>query len=218
MHWPLLEGVSEQELREILQIARRRTFVRNEVVCHRGDPADSCHLIAAGRFAIRIMTPVGDTVTVGVRGPGATFGEMALLVEDGRRTATVAALEKGETYSIYRTDFDQIRQKHPQAERFLWAFLVNEVRVLNERLLEALYLPVDKRVRRRLVEMADLYGEARDGPIEIPLTQEVLAEMAGAARPTVNQVLREEERRKTIELARGRTIVRDIDALRQRTH
>jgi CRP-like cAMP-binding protein len=96
------------------------------------------HLISQGRFAIRIMTPLGDTVTVAIRGPGSTFGEMALLADDAKRAATVAALEKGDTYSVYRADFDRIRAKHAGADRFLWNFLVNEVRVLNERLLEAL--------------------------------------------------------------------------------
>jgi CRP-like cAMP-binding protein len=138
MRWALLDGVPEEERREILQVARRRTFVKNEVVYHRGDPADSMHLISQGRFAIRIMTPLGDTVTVAIRGPGSTFGEMALLADDAKRAATVAALEKGDTYSVYRADFDRIRAKHAGADRFLWNFLVNEVRVLNERLLEAL--------------------------------------------------------------------------------
>ena len=214
MQWSLLDGVPEPERREILQIARRRNFAKGEVVCHRGDPADSCHLIASGRFAVRIMTPVGDTVTVAVRGSGATFGEMALLVDDAKRTATVTALEKGETYSIYREDFDRIRAKHPGADRFLWTFLVNEVRVLNERLLEALYVPVEKRVRRRLIELSELYQTA-EGPV-ISLTQETIADLAGATRPVVNQVLRDEEKRGTIELSRGKTRVLDIDELERR--
>jgi CRP/FNR family transcriptional regulator, cyclic AMP receptor protein len=214
VNWSLLDGVPEAELREILQVARRRTFAKNEVVCHRGDPADSMHLISQGRFAIRIMTPLGDTVTVAIRGAGAAFGEMALLADDSKRTATVAALEKGETYSVYRADFDRIRDKHPGADRFLWNFLVNEVRVLNERLLEALYVPVDKRVRRRLVELAALY-EGPDGPTVL-VTQETIAELAGATRPVVNQILRDEERRGAIELGRGRVQVLDVDALTRR--
>jgi CRP-like cAMP-binding protein len=216
IQWALLTGIPEQEVRVILQVARRRTFARNEVVCHRGDPADSMHLIVQGRFAIKIMTPLGDTVTIAIRGPGESFGEMALLAEDTKRTATVAALEKGETYSVYRTDFDRVRANHPGADHVLWNFLVNEVRVLNERLLEALYLPVDKRVRRRLVELAELYADDREASATIPLTQEVLAELVGAARPTVNQVLRDEERRGTVRLERGKTIVVDLDALARR--
>lgn len=216
MQWALLAGVPEEERREILRVARRRTFAKNEVVFHRGDPADCCHLIAQGRFAIRIMTPLGNTVTVAVQGPGATFGEMALLAEDGKRGATVAALEPGETYAVYRTDFDRLRATHPDADRFLWAFLVNEVRALDERLLEALYLPVEKRVLRRLVELAELYGGEGEGPVTVPLTQEVIAELSGAGRPTVNQVLREEERRGTLELTRGRTRILDASELARR--
>jgi CRP/FNR family transcriptional regulator, cyclic AMP receptor protein len=162
------------------------------------------------------MTPMGDTVTIAIRGPGATFGEMALLTQDGTRSATVAALEKGETFSIYRGDFDQIRARFPNAERFLWEFLVNEVRMLNDRLLEALYVPVDRRVRRRLVELAELYGGEGDSPVTVPLTQEVLAELAGATRPTVNQVLRDEEKRGAIALERGKTTILDVDSLRRR--
>ncbi len=216
MEWALLAGVPKEEVREILQVARRRSFARNEVVFHRGDPADCFHLIAQGRFAIRIMTPLGDTATVAIRGPGGTFGEMALLVDEAQRTATVGALEDAETYSVYRTDFELIRAAHPGADRFLWAFLVNEVRVLNERLLEALYLPVDKRVRRRLLELAELYGNGSEGPVTVPLTQEVIAELAGAGRPTVNQVLRDEEKRGTIEIERGRTRIIDAAGLARR--
>jgi CRP-like cAMP-binding protein len=214
MHWPLLDGVPAEEVREILQVARRRVFARNEVVCHRGDPADTCHLISSGRFAIRVMTPLGETATVAIRGPGEAFGEMALLVPDARRAATVAALEPGETLSIHRPDFDRIRGRHPGIDRFLWTFLVEEVRTLNERLLEALYVPVDKRVRRRLVELAQAYGGGETA--EVPLTQEVLAELVGASRPTVNQVLREEARRGTIRLARGKVVVLQPDELRRR--
>ena len=53
---------------------------------------------------------------------------------------------------------------------------------------------------RRLAELSDLYADAG----EIPLTQEELAEMAGASGATVNAVLRREQERGTIELRRGR--------------
>jgi CRP-like cAMP-binding protein len=48
------------------------------------------------------------------------------------------------------------------------------------------------------------------------LTQEALAEMAGTSRATVNRVLREEEKRGAVELARGRTVVREVDDLTRR--
>jgi CRP/FNR family transcriptional regulator, cyclic AMP receptor protein len=80
----------------------------------------------------------------------------------------------------------------------------------------ALYLPVERRVLRRLVELARLYGGDGGGEARVPLTQEELAQLAGTSRATVNQVLREEEKRGTLELRRGATLVRDREALARR--
>jgi CRP-like cAMP-binding protein len=88
--------------------------------------------------------------------------------------------------------------------------------MLNERLLEALYVPVDKRVERRLVELASLYDADRDDKVTIPLTQEELAGLTGATRATVNQVLRALQGKGLIDLRRGKTIVTDVDALAAR--
>jgi CRP/FNR family transcriptional regulator, cyclic AMP receptor protein len=215
VEWRLLAGVPAEDVRQLLQIARRRPFARNEVVFHRDDPGDSLHLISKGRFSVRVMTPLGDVATMAVRGPGESFGEMVLLSEDARRSATVTALEDAETFAIYRPEFDRLRQQQPAVDQLLLRFLTDEVRRLNERLLEALYVPVEKRVRRRLIELAALYP-SEDGEALITLTQESLAELAGASRATVNQVLREEEKRGLIELRCGATRVLDLEALRER--
>lgn len=214
MEWSLLDGVPPDQVRELLQVARRRRFARNEVVFHRDDPGDSVHLVQSGRFAVRVATALGDMTTIAIRGPGESFGEMALVADQPRRSATVAALEDAETMSVYKVDFDHVRARHPSVDRILLRFLTNEVRVLNERLLEALYVPVEKRVRRRLVELAALYGGGERAVVR--LTQETIAELAGATRPTVNQVLRDEEKRGTIELGRGRIDVIDVADIARR--
>jgi CRP-like cAMP-binding protein len=211
MDWRLLADVPPEQVRELLKVARRRRFSRNEVVFHRDDPGDSLHLINKGRFAIRVMTPLGDTATIAVRGPGDSFGEMAL-IGGMRRSATVAALEDAETFSIYQREFAELRRDHPAVNEVLVGFLVGEVRMLNERLLEALYVPVERRVVRRLVELAEVYPSA-DGVSEITLTQETIAELAGAKRPTVNRVLREEADRGLVELMRGKIRILDVAGL-----
>lgn len=213
MEWPLLADVPPDEVRHVLSIARRRTFSRGEVVFHRDDPADSVHLIVKGRFAIRVMTRLGETATLAVRGPGDTFGEMALVSTGRRRAATVGALEDGETFAVYQADFHRLRRERPGVNEVLIAFLADEVRRQNERVLEALYIPAERRVLRRLVELAQVYD---GGGGVIPLTQEVLAEMAGTSRATVNQVLRSEQERGTVRLQRGKTIVLDRDELARR--
>jgi CRP-like cAMP-binding protein len=215
MEWPLLAEVPPEEVRELLKIARRRRFSRNEVVFHGDDPGESLHLIVKGRFAIRIMTPLGETATIAIRGPRESFGEMALVSETARRSATVAALEESETFCVSRDDFARLRRRYPGINQFLIAFLESELRVFHDRLLEALYVPVGRRVLRRLVELVEAFP-GQDGQVEIPLTQEVLAELAGTSRATVNRVLNEEQSRKTVVLRRGRVVVVDRDELARR--
>jgi CRP-like cAMP-binding protein len=214
MEWRLLEGVPDEEVRQLLSVARRRKFRRGEAVFHRDDPADSMHLVVKGRFVVRVMTPLGEPVTIAVRGPGDSFGEMAL-VSGSRRSATVESLEESETFCVYEGDFNRLRREHPEVDRLVIGFLANEVRLLNERLLEALYLPVERRVLRRVAELAELYAGG-DGETVVPLTQEELAGLAGATRPTVNQVLRAEQDRGSIELRRGKMVVLDRDAVAKR--
>ena len=207
MEWRLLADVPPDELRQVLAIARRRTFDRSEVVFHDGDPADCLHLVVSGRFGVRVAAPHGDRVLLSVLGPGDAFGELALIAPE-RRAATVSALEDGETWAVFRDDFAELRRRHPGVDRVLIALLAEQVRRADGRIVEAHHVDADTRVRRRLRELSTLYPGGT-----IPLTQEEIAEMAGTSRATVNRVLREEEQRGTIELGRGRTIVRDVDAL-----
>jgi CRP/FNR family transcriptional regulator, cyclic AMP receptor protein len=210
--WKLLEGLADTEVQALVSIARRRRFARGEVVFHQHDPADTLHLIDKGRFAVRVATPLGDTAILAVLGPGDIFGELSLLADaDPRRSATVAALEAAETRSVHRLDFERLRSQHPETASVLISILSGQVRRLSRHLLEALYVPADKRVLRRLLEVAELYGDG-----VVPLTQDDLAGLAGTSRATVNRVLRDEAARGSVQLGRGRTTVVSAEELARR--
>src|SRR6187397_1958760 len=177
MRWELLRDVPDAEVRRVLSIARRRTFARGEVVFHEHDPADSLHLIARGRVAVRITTPLGDTALLALRGPGEAFGELALVSgPEALRSATGEALEPVETHAVYRREFDALRRDHPQVGEVLVALLADAVRRTNGLLLDAYYAPADTRVLRRLAELA---AAAPAG--DVRLTQEDLASLAGTS-------------------------------------
>ena len=162
------------------------------------------------------MTPLGEPATLAVCGPGDMFGEMALIGENARRSATVEALEEAETFCVYEGEFERLRRTYPSVGEVVASFLVHEIWALEERLLEALYLPVERRVLRRLSELARVYAEGDDGAIEIPLTQEEIAGLAGSTRATVNAVLRDPQARGLVELARGKTRILDREGLSHR--
>jgi CRP/FNR family transcriptional regulator, cyclic AMP receptor protein len=213
MRWPLLEGMPDGDQRRVLALATRRKFAKGEVLFHEGDPGDSLHLVAKGHLAARTTTPLGDIATLRIFKPGDHFGELAVL-SPGPRNATVVALEAAETLALHATHFDRLREEQAPVEALLVDALVAEVRRLAGALLEALYLPADKRLWRRLVDLAEMYGDSP--PITIPLTQEHLAQLAGTTRPTANRLLREAEREGIVAITRGRIEVRDVGAVRHK--
>ena len=213
--WRLLEPLRAEDREAFLSLAHRRTFARNEVLCHEGDPADSVHLVERGHLAVRGTLASGAAATFTVLSPGDYFGELALLRTDRRRTATVTALEPSRTLAVAGTAFDRLCEHNPGIERVVSTLLADRIDLLSRRLLETMYESLDRRVYRCLLNLADAYGGG-DGAVAIPLSQAQLADLVGATRPPVNQVLQRLADRNVVRLSRSRIEVLDPAKLRRR--
>jgi CRP-like cAMP-binding protein len=215
--WPLLSPLPPGVREKVLAAARLKRYVRGEVLFHEGDPGDTLHLVRVGRLAVRVSTDAGESATLRILRPGDAFGELALVAPSGPhlRTATVTALESAETLALPRPAFASLCERFPEVERLLLALMAERVDQLSQRLLEALYVGVERRVFRRLLELVDIYADGSATPV-IPLTQDDLAGLAGATRPTVNQVLQRLAAQGVVTLQRGSIAVNDVAVLRRR--
>lgn len=214
MEWPLLASLGDSEREAVLAATRVRRFDRGEVLVREGDPADSLHLVEAGRLAVRVTTREGERATLNLLGPGDYFGELSLL--DGRspvRSASIVALEAARTRSLPAAAFRDLRERSKGAQQLLLLLLARRVEELSGRVVEVMYDGLDRRVHRRLHDLADLYAEDARGPVVVPLTQELLAELVGGTRPSVNQVLQRLVSQSIVELGRGKIKVVDRAAL-----
>jgi CRP/FNR family transcriptional regulator, cyclic AMP receptor protein len=212
MQWRLLGGLAEADRTRVLAAAVQRQFTAGEVIFHEGEAGTSLHLLEAGRVAIRVTTPEGDTATLTVVAPGDVFGEMALLRRSSTRTATAVALEGVTTLALEQAVFARLCSEQPSVERLLIGVLASRVERLSRHLNEALYLSVDKRIMRRLIELSRVYGTSAEA-VTIPLTQEDLAGLAGTTRPTVNTLLRKLQDEGVVALTRGRITILNAVAL-----
>jgi CRP-like cAMP-binding protein len=219
VEWPLLAPLSDIERRHVLGSAIRRRYSKGESVVREGEPADALHLVASGRLAVTVSLASGERVTLNVLSPGQFFGELSLVrwKTGQRRSATITVLEPAETLALRYDAFEALCQGFPAVEQLLVASLATRVDDLSRRLLEAMYVGLDRRVYRCLLRMLDLYREGGT-PAHIPLTQEQLADLVGGSRPSVNQVLRKLAEQHVVELHRGGVRVLDPSALRAKAH
>jgi CRP/FNR family cyclic AMP-dependent transcriptional regulator len=210
----LLSALTDDERRRVLATANRRKYAKGEVLFHEGDAGDSLHLLEKGHVAIRVSTALGDVSTHTVLGPGDAFGEQALLTADELRTASAVALDAVETRVLRRAEFSALVHEHPEVALVLIDLLAAHVRRLSDRLTEALFVPAETRVLRRVLDLASVFGGGE--PATIPVTQDDIASMAGTTRPTANRVLKAVEESGAVALTRGRVEILDVAALTRR--
>ncbi len=209
---PALRQLDGTERVLLFEAGRHRRYRRREVVFHAGDPGDCLHLILSGRVALRVTTPLGDEVTLSLLCRGEIFGELAVLSDGARRLVTAVALEPTRTLALDRAELRRLRRRNPGVDGMLTEALAAHVRRLSATVLDLLHQPVDKRVARRLADLTPLYRNGGQA-VEIRLTQDELASLAGTTRPTANRALRALASCDVISLARGRITVVDHERL-----
>ena len=196
-------------------MARRRTYRAGEVVVRQGDDATSMYLIERGRVLVRLDGAGGDSLILGLLGPGDIFGELGLVGAQHERTATAEAVDDVSALALRADDFRRLRRDSTDVDDFVMAALARQVERLSRLLAEAMYVSVDRRVARRLYEAGRTFATA-DGPVVVPLTQEQVAQLVGTTRPTANQSLKKLEHLGLVGLARGQVRLLDLPGLRRR--
>ena len=115
-----------------------------------------------------------------------------------------------ETLTLSRAVFEELCLRYPKVQWVIMRQLAAQVRRLSQQVLEALYVPADRRVLRQALALDLVY----DGLV--PLTQDDLASMAGTTRPTANRAMRAAAEAGCVELRRGGFTVVDRAALERR--
>ncbi|MDP1545957.1 MAG: cyclic nucleotide-binding domain-containing protein [Anaerolineales bacterium] len=108
----IFSGLSDDALAEVAQKATTRRLSKNDVLMKKGEVGDSLFLIHQGWVKIVTVDSKGDELIINKCGPGETIGEMALL-DQGRRSATVIALEDAQVLELKNDVFEKILNQRP---------------------------------------------------------------------------------------------------------
>jgi CRP/FNR family transcriptional regulator, cyclic AMP receptor protein len=212
-----LDRLSPNELGSLRALGRRRRWPRGATIFNEGHRSEWVAIITSGRTKVSYYTDEGDEVVLAIRGPGTLLGELSAI--DGEPpSATVTALEPTETILISVKDFTRFLESHPGAATLMLRVLAHRLRDADRKRIEFGSYDTLSRVARRLVELADRFGQQTDSGvlIDLPMTQEELAGWTGSSREAVSKSLRTLRDRGWVETHRRSMTVLDIEALRRR--
>src|SRR6266851_4548627 len=104
---PFFNGVGAEAVAEVARLLRPRDVQPGTVIMRRGEPGDCMYFVVSGEVEIRLRpTPLRF-------GPGAFFGEIAL-VTGAPRTATAVAVKFSVLLSLHLTDFRHLAARRPE--------------------------------------------------------------------------------------------------------
>ncbi len=120
----LFGGWPESDLRTIASWLRPHDVVAGTIICREGDIGTEMYLIESGQ--VQVMPDHGRYIYDHL-GPGAFFGEIALLGHE-RRTATVMMTLPGRLWSLSKSAFDQLLAARPHLQQPLQQLAATRLR------------------------------------------------------------------------------------------
>lgn len=177
-----------------------RRLGRGEVLLREGERSSFLWVVRSGAVALASTTASGKRVTLAVLGPGAVLGEQGLVgpLIDARQRGPMllpeaCALIAGTVQAIPVSGLQVAMASDPYVAWWLAAAVSWRAAQVERALARTLALRAPLRVLAVLKDMALDHGQA--GPdgvrIGLPLTQDLLASMAGVTRESVNRAIAE---------------------------
>jgi len=212
-------ALDEDERSALHQRGTRRRFGRGAYLFLEGERSDHIIVLLSGQVKVSSFADDGREAVLAIRGPGELIGELASL-DAGPRSASVSAVDPVEALVLDAASFRAYLHEHPRIALMLLQTVIGKLREANRKRVEFATLDVTGRVARRLVELAERFGErVEDGDaivVHTPLSQDELASWTGASRKAIVNALRTLRSRGWIDTGRRQFVVRDIDAVRRR--
>ena len=125
---PLFEGLSEKELSAVANAVKERRYDTGVAIVSEGEGGVGYFVIAEGTARVE-----AHGQRVGTLGPGSSFGEVALLDEGGRRTASVIAEAPMRVFALTSWQFTPLLEQHPQIAIKVAKLLARRLRESEER-------------------------------------------------------------------------------------
>jgi CRP-like cAMP-binding protein len=104
---PLFQGMTESAIAAIADLAEPAEFSPGDVLVRQGDPGETLLVIVAGGAAVN-----QNGIVLRQLASGDFLGEISL-IDGGRRTATVTAVDAIHALVVDRAGFDRLMNEHP---------------------------------------------------------------------------------------------------------
>ncbi|GAB3166396.1 Crp/Fnr family transcriptional regulator [Myceligenerans halotolerans] len=209
----IFADLDEREMDAMAQAAPMTRYPAGTLVYTPHEPVQTLFILKKGRVRIFRLSADGRALTTAIISPGTIFGEMAVLGQQ-MHGSFAEAMDDVVVCVMTTTDVRRLLLGDPRIAARISETLGRRIGDLERRLSDAVFKSVPQRVAGTLATLADS-GQARPltRGVQVRLTHEQVAALAGTSRETTTKVLGELADRDLITLGRGRIVVLDRERL-----
>jgi CRP/FNR family transcriptional regulator, cyclic AMP receptor protein len=213
----IFQGVELNAVSALTSHLQPADFPRGHMVFAQGEPGDLLYIIISGKVKIGNRSPNGQETLLAILGPSDMFGELSVF-DPGPRTSSATTITEVCAVSMDRDALRTWIADRPEIAEQLLRVLARRLRRTNNNLADLIFTDVPGRVAKLLLQLAQRFGTQDDGALRVAheLTQEEIAQLAGASRETVNKALAEFAHRGWIRLHAKTVWIYDSERLARR--
>ncbi len=210
----MFSGLSEQELRFMVQRAVSRHFSPGEIVFGEGDPCSGLYVVAAGHLRIYKSSATGREQVLSIDGPGSSIAEVPVF-DGGNYPASAAAVDRATLLFISKQDFQALCLAHPQVALKVLRVVGARLRQLVGIIEELSFTTVRHRLASLLLRLAQKEGQRTTEGVEVklPANNQELASQIGTVRELVSRNLSRFQAEGLLRIDGRSVIIRDLEGL-----
>lgn len=186
---PIFSQFDEEELVNLSEIAKPNLYKKGEWFFGKDDVGVYLFVLQKGLARVVVEGEDAREVTLSILQEGDFFGEMSIL--DGKpRSAAVIAQEDCESLVISRDNFLKFIKQHPSVGIKILGVLCQRLRKTDQQVETLAFFRAEQKVADVLLKLREEYGKKeKEGLLlDIKLTHQEIASLAGMARETSNRI------------------------------
>lgn len=204
----LFSSLTDEELHQIRDKMKIKRFKKNEIILYEDNTNEVMYAILYGKVKVIQTTEDGKEIIIAIHRAGEFFGEISLI--DSRTVpAMVAAMEDSAIAIISREDFHSLIYTQGKVLNIFLKILCSRLRESWGRIQILSFNNASQRIKMLFMLLSQEYGiKTNEGTLlNIKLTHQDIADMAGVARETVTRVIDKLHKNREIKVLKNKIIL-----------
>ncbi|MBM7343094.1 Crp/Fnr family transcriptional regulator [Pantoea coffeiphila] len=201
---------------KIVELSSIRNYEDGDVIHYQGDTSRGLYAVLSGAVKVSSLGADGKECVFRYLAPGSWFGEIGML-DKSARTHDARVINNTLLLVLSSRDVQTLLNLYPIFYKFLALLLCRVVRNAFTMLNDTTLLSVSARLAKRLISLAEAYGEPHERGILIGLylTQDDMATIINTTRQTINKRLVDWQKLGWIDAKYGKILIMNSEALKQ---